>query len=67
MAIKWYQQMWVIVFVNILFLPAGILLILMNSSWSNSKKFLWIVLFSAIYTAMYYLTTQDGIFISQYP
>ncbi|TCZ75428.1 hypothetical protein E0485_17665 [Paenibacillus albiflavus] len=66
MAIKWYQQMWVVVIVNILFLPAGILLILMNSRWPSSKKFMWIVLFSAIYIAMYYLTTH-GNFISHNP
>jgi hypothetical protein len=61
MAIKWYQHTWVIMLVIILFLPAGIVLVLLNNNWSIPTKILWIVVSSAIYYTLYYLTTLDGI------
>lgn len=64
MAIKWYQHTWVIVLAIILFLPVGLLLVVLNNKWSSPTKLIWIVLSSVLYYVLYYLTTLDGMSIS---
>lgn len=61
MELKWYQKTWVIVLIIILFLPAGIVLVVINKRWSVNRRIVWIVISTLIYLWLIYIASLDGI------